>query len=385
MFTIAAIALSLVTLSDASPLIYLVAPPTNDLARLLLSTPQICKECKFVADAETAVTLAKHGDRVFLLANNNYPIIRTHIPSNFYQAAETTGFHGYVEFPENNEFPTRALSWKQRVVVTTSKLTTNLPFLRILQLQDPSMVDYCQGQKCGSTNTTTTCEQACNTSLLSFAQIAGVDTAAYGLQQSEQVPLLFLSGSVHVAATPLSLFKTGRAAPQEAWRLLWTALLGFEVPTWEADVRPTYSSSSHPLPSTAVQDAVLRSSSWISTGSTLLTISNRGPQNATSGCCQQLGGNQECTLEQCTWKQICPAPYLPKDGTVKNVSCIQEGFSSIIHTNGSQHLMPLFIRTDGNAEAAMALASAAVLVSSSSQNSKNSQNNHSRWMVEAAR
>ena len=41
---------------------------------------------------------------------------------------------------------------------------------------------------------------------------------------------------------------------------------------------------------------------------------------------------------------------------VRNVSCIQEGWSSILHWNGTQHRMATFVRTDGNAETSMGLA-----------------------------
>ena len=38
------------------------------------------------------------------------------------------------------------------------------------------------------------------------------------------------------------------------------------------------------------------------------------------------------------------------------MSCIQEGWSSILHWNGTQHRMATFVRTDGNAETSMGLA-----------------------------
>ena len=40
---------------------------------------------------------------------------------------------------------------------------------------------------------------------------------------------------------------------------------------------------------------------------------------------------------------------------------MQEGFLSIVRTDGAQRVMPLFIRTDGDAEVAMVLAAAALL------------------------
>ena len=52
--------------------------------------------------------------------------------------------------------------------------------------------------------------------------------------------------------------------------------------------------------------------------------------------------------------QVCPAPHAPP--TVRNATCMQEGFASIVLPSGAQQMQPLFIRTDVNAETAMALA-----------------------------
>ena len=47
---------------------------------------------------------------------------------------------------------------------------------------------------------------------------------------------------------------------------------------------------------------------------------------------------------------------------MRNLTCIQEGWSSILHWNGSQHRMATFIRTDGNSETSMGLALAAAVL-----------------------
>ena len=318
--------------------IFLVAPnDNNDLLPLLSSNPSVVRS----SDAETAISAASRDDSVLLLASNDTST-KTHVPLNFYEMATTIGFKGYVEFPEDRSsstFPTRALSWKQRVVVTPALSSSPpLPPLQILQLQGATFIDYCLGQKCNATTNNTHCQHACDHSILSFAQVAGVDVAAFGCNDNERVPLLFQHGNVTIATARLSNIITGRSAPREAWRTLWTFLLGMNVPKWIPDVRPSFAPTIQ-LPKDVMINAALRSAHWISTGSTLL-VSSFPSSTATFECCSNDSGNQECVLEQCTWEKICPAPFLPSD--IKNVTCLQEGWSSIIHSNGEQHLMPLF-------------------------------------------
>ena len=105
-----------------------------------------------------------------------------------------------------------------------------------------------------------------------------------------------------------------------------------------------------------------------------------GTGTTTYPCCAQTASDAECAPHRCLSAQICPAPHAGTTSTapgvstpgarVSNITCIQEGWSSIIHLNGSQHMMPLFIRTDGNAEAAMGLAAAAVLLPNVSNTSR---------------
>ena len=310
--------------------IYLVAPDNNDLVRLLSSNPSIVRS----PDAETAISSASRDDSVLLLSNDTST--RTHVPLNFYERATTIGFKGYVEFPEDQSpstFPTRALSWKQRVVVTPEPLSSSLPLppLRILQLQGATFIDYCLGQKCNATSNNTHCQHACDHSILSFAQVAGVDVAAFGCNDNERVPLLFQNGNVIIATARLSNIITGRSAPQEAWRTLWTFLLGIDVPKWIPDVRPTFAPTIQ-LPKDVMINAALRSAHWISTGSTLM-VSSFPSSTATFECCSNDSGNQECMLEQCTWEKICPAPFLPSE--IKNVTCLQWSFTHSMVINHS--------------------------------------------------
>ena len=58
-----------------------------------------------------------------------------------------------------------------------------------------------------------------------------------------------------------------------------------------------------------------------------------------------------------------------------------QGWSSILHWNGSQHRMATFIRTDGNSETAMGLACAAALLKAPSHDA---QQQRQRWLEAAA-
>lgn len=347
-------------LAMAKSTIYISAKSSNDIVSLLAQTTN----AKRVDNADAAVAAAGSGDAVLLLAENN-PDQRTAFPANLQRMAESKGFRAYVEFPEDLA-PSHALSWKQRCVVTTTELAAHgLNKMSILQLQDPVAVDWCGAARCANP----ICAKACNSSLVSFAQVAGVNRAVFGVSNAERIPLLFRNSSrVLVAAAKLSNVATGRSAPQEAFRALWNSILeqllppGTDerpvLPAWTPSVGPAYGEFEE-LPGDAISAAVASSAAWLSTGSTLMTVADRDP-NAIFGCCAQLSGNQECTPRQCNWSQVCPAPHAPPD--VTNISCIQEGWSSIIHSDGAQHMMPLFIRTDGNAEVAMGLATAAALL-----------------------
>ncbi|KAH8063172.1 LamB/YcsF family [Aureococcus anophagefferens] len=106
---------------------------------------------------------------------------------------------------------------------------------------------------------------ACAAGAAVFARVAGVDRAAYGLDA--HAPLLFANGSgVLVAAAALSNVTTGRSAPADAWRALWSWILGFPLPAWRASVAPAYAAAA-PLPASHAADAVARSARWISDAS----------------------------------------------------------------------------------------------------------------------
>ena len=160
-----------------------------------------------------------------------------------------------------------------------------------------------------------------------------------------------------MSSTQLSNHIRGRFAPIDAWRSLWSYIVGAVVPeglgfpSWVSPVRPSYTRT-EALPANYTTLAIAKSADWLSEGGKILVSHDQFNQTT---CCKQVHG-AVCTAVPCNASVVCPAPMAPTE--VLNATCIQEGRCSIIHRDGSQHWMPLFIRTDGNAESAMGLAMA---------------------------
>ena len=80
------------------------------------------------------------------------------------------------------------------------------------------------------------------------AQVAGFDTAIYGLPE-KTVPLLFKlkNSNIIVATTGFSNFVSGRYAPQKEWGIFWKRILedlgaGNKISSlkWEPEISVTY-------------------------------------------------------------------------------------------------------------------------------------------------
>ena len=263
---------------------------------------------------------------------------------------------------------------------------------------------------CDSPSLSAGCAEACNRSLVSLAKVAGVYNATFGVPKSIQQPLLFeyslskgdfgahhTNGSarslsregdyteealppppplsVLVATTKLSNMITGRFGPKKAWHSLWTFLLHtrlglpatVSVPEWDFEVAPTFP---HPaklpvLPAGAAATAVRASATWLMVGSDLLSNGGDPHTHGATTCCVHSGSGSSnmCAYHPCSNAEVCPlgvGRQLPS--SVSNLTCIQEGWSSILHWNGSQHRMATFVRTDGNAETSMGLAFASAVL-----------------------
>ena len=371
-----------------SATLFMVGPLGNDVIRLL--SPD--NSTQHAASAQSAIAASKYGDAVMLLAES-YPENRTIVDWSTIALAVKRGVRFYIEYPDvlpagiderpgagvdagamagagaggissrySDHTTTGSASdvpWTHRLVINSGDVASHgLEKLRILQSHGSVAIDYC-GDSCAKP-TNATCAAICAGSLLTFAQVAGVDVAAFGIDSLS--PALFkLEEGVLVSSTQLSNHVQGRFAPIEAWRSLWSYIVdsllpggAVDFPSWASPVRPRYGRT-EPLPSSYRALAIASSADWLARGGKILVSYDEYNQTT---CCKQVHG-AVCSDVPCNASVVCPAPMAP--ASVLNATCIQEGWSSIIHRDGSQHLMPLFIRTDGNAESAMGLAMAGKL------------------------
>jgi hypothetical protein len=269
------------------------------------------------------------------------------------------------------------VSWKKRAVVTTDAAASfGLVRDTILLPQGAYVNGWCangndgerEGCAAGSSQSNG-CAEACNTSILSLAKVAGVYKAVYGVPKSIQEPILFEhklgaadgdgdgAPPALVATTKLSSMVSGRFGPVRAWHSLWVYLLtklgvpastAQQLPVWKQVVGPAYSAGAslpleavrvnpvffsdwpfesnnrwffprHPLnikcKETPFQlllnqpDAAVRSSaSWLVDRSQLLSDGSDPSAGATT-CCLPVGGGAStnvCVYHNCTNKEVCP-------------------------------------------------------------------------------
>ena len=212
---------------------------------------------------------------------------------------------------------------------------------------------------------------------LSYAAAAGGGSAALS-QQSIGV------ANVLIASIPLSNMVTGRYSPIGRWRDLWSGIvtmllanaganvdvLPFTFPPWDAPVRPVAATQQEGLRRAALAaqasagnataraelsalelQAVTYASDWLGVGSGLLIVNDNAtcqapfwPGPATNASASP------SALESSRWSGSSIAASPPPA-----LVCLQEGFGSPIAPNGSQAAGGS-IRTDCNAEGAMAMA-----------------------------
>jgi hypothetical protein len=273
-------------------------------------------------------------------------------------------------------------SWKLRAVVTTDQAAeVGLPRDTIMLPQGSYTNAWCAATTGCAADAAMPpgCVEACNTTILALAKVAGVYTAPYGADKSITTPLLFehnLGGGAPpalIATTKLTSITSGRFGPASAWHALWVFLLqklgvppatAAALPHWQPVVGPAYDRTAV-LPTSSAASAVRASAMWLVTGSKLLSDTSDAKNGATTCCVpDKLGqSSNECVYRPCDNDEVCPMGLnrsLPSG--VKNKTCIQEGWSSILHWNGTQHRMATFVRTDGNAETSMGLACAGALL-----------------------
>ena len=280
--------------------------------------------------AEEAVGHAAPGSGVLILGED-YPEKMTPLDDAVFAAAERKRLRLYVEYPAMlpglQVGPPRATR-VERAVVASDFFGTGLAKPQILAINGLHFVSV----------------TAENPHLVA-AKVAGFDTAVFGLPRTNS-PILFehSRGGILVATTKLSHFVTGRYAPQESWRTVWTSILrwltpGQSVPElkWTPVVRPSYGRN-EPLPRTVERQALERGIEWFVKSKLLLHPSRVEEVNR---AIKTAGG-----------LALTPPPDAPVgDGTLG----ILEAPLSIILPDGSQ-MQGCSRRGDCHGESAMALA-----------------------------
>ncbi len=330
--------------AKAADLIF-VCEPGNDIYRVAV------KSGKRYARFDNALKAAKSaaaGAAILILADG-YPDSRTVVPEEVFSVAAKKKIRLYIEFPQS--VPGMKLGEVQHVrrergVVTSDVFSPELKPMRIVMFHDAVFISA----------------EARNP-MLSIAQVAGFDTAVFGLKDTKSWPILFEqpdTGTI-IATTKLSRFQTGRYAPTDAWPVIWKKILrrlqpGRRVPDikWIPEVRPSYARE-RKLPAGAQLEAVRRGTEWY--GNARLLVH---PDWASG-------------MEKAASYNDRVGPGAPKNSPVGDGSLgLLEGFSSSIAYDGSQPVR-WYRRADCNGETAMAFATRS-LADSDPQSRKISEN-----------
>lgn len=314
--------------NTASELVF-ACEESNDLYR---AVRECVGPCRRYDSGPAAVRAASTGAGVLILADS-YPDNTTELDDELFEIAAKKRLRVYLEYP--GHLPGVAVGQPQdtkfeRAVVTSDAFGPNLQPMRIM------MINGCRFTPIETTDPH-----------IVIAQVAGFDTAVYGLKDTVAHPVLFeLPGrDLLVATTKLSHFVSGRYTPKDAWRDVWKMVLnwlqpGSTVPAldWVPPVRPRYGPD-EPLPPDAATQAVILGTDWYTKGRFLVDPSWK----------QVWLDNQGDGTDP--WGPPMD-PALPSgDGSLG----ILEGHASRMNWDGSQQYR-YWMRSDCQGDSALALA-----------------------------
>lgn len=300
----------------------------NDLLQLIKQSGQQYQRYDKVS---SAIEQCDHNGILLVLAKN-YPLEKTILPANFYDIVEEKNLKVYLEFPDllkegttGDIKPTK----KERLVVTSDFFGDGQPKMTILDAGLYAFVEVPERE-----------------SHLKGANVAGFDKAVYGLENTENAPILFEEGNVLVSTTKLSDFNKSRYAPLKAWQSTIGGILSFlsipvdqESVKWNPLVKPTYLEDQS-LPNDAYQLAVERGAEWYVKGRFLIHPDWKDQWTAVDTLGLPVGPPLD--------------PIQPSgDGSLG----IMEGHYSYINQDGSQPYR-YWLRADCVSEAAMTFAMA---------------------------
>ncbi|HZY62228.1 MAG TPA: hypothetical protein VFE38_06835 [Edaphobacter sp.] len=188
------------------PEIAFVCSTQNDLYKLI-GSPE-----KRFDSVEDAVMTATVGSGILILADA-YPISKTSFTWELLDAAIRKKLRVYIEYPNwvpDQDTPIEKAAALERGVIVSNRFGPRLGPDRIVSIND------CHFVKVSATHPD-----------IVLARVAGFDTAVYGLEETEQHPILFESKPdiLMVATTKLSAFQTARYGPHDAWLEIWAKIL----------------------------------------------------------------------------------------------------------------------------------------------------------------
>lgn len=303
----------------------LCCAPDNDLWRVLT-------QCKVPAQRKPtlaeAIGGASAGSGLLVLADG-YPTRPTPFDSAAWLAAQQKNLCVFLEFPSwlpsGALGPIRQAKWERAVVA--SDAFTGLPRLRILAIHDCHFLPL-----------------PANHPHLVLARVAGLDTAVFGLPDQPQPLLVEPAPRLLVAGSKLSQFVTGRYGPQDAWRAVWSMILGRLMPgqpavrlDWVPTIRPTYARDAR-LPDDATVRAIVRGVDWHSRARLLVHPDWRSLYDQYGHRYPPVGPR--------------PADGLPVGDGEQG---LLEGFTSRIRYDGAQDIR-WWLRSDCNGESGLAFA-----------------------------
>ena len=202
---------------------------------------------------EEAVAGAQPGSAVLMLAQG-YPKETTPVSEPLLEQAKSKKLRVYLEYPSalpGVELGKPHHNPVERAVVASDFFGEALPKLRLFAI-----------------NGLTVLPVDVKDAHLVSARVAGFDRAVFGLPEQTYPVLFELNDNVLVSTTKLSHFITGRYAPKDAWKALWTRVFTWLAPDapaprleWELTVTPAYGRD-EPLPEDVEKETLAKGAEW---------------------------------------------------------------------------------------------------------------------------
>ena len=338
--------------ASAAPLFFSCSAD-NDLFRVASENGIVVKRFD---TPRAAVEAAGEGDGVLLL-DDGYPEKTTALDASLFQKAAGKRLRAYVEYPSFLPGLTvgapRGTHW-ERAVIASDAFAPALARLRILVIHGCRFVPL----------------EAENSHIV-IGRVAGFDTAVYGLAK-ESFPILCNlparegAGDVLVAATKLSHFVTGRYAPTDAWRSIWTYVFdwlqpGREIPAlkWTTTVRPSFGAGES-LPADVESQALRRGIDWYFNSRMVIHPAMMAKYDRPANGPEPASANPDLKQDWPYGHRVARMPDLstpPGDGSLG----VMEGYDAKIFHDGTQPVR-WWNRNDCNGEIAGAMAAAGVVL-----------------------